>query len=111
MAHATGMGLEYQKMLLTKVDRIVTTDSKITLRDNSCIEFTRGGLRSAGIVKKIFRIPSTNDVFITVYPLERSAGKLCTDDTTNAGIDILIYGSSFLPGGMYTHGPTSLPDR
>ena len=82
--------IEYHKMLLTKTNRIVTTDSKITMRDNSCILYKKGESQSIGIVHKIIHTPSTNRTVIIVYPLKPSHNKLCTDDVTNAGIDTHI---------------------
>ena len=79
----------YQRMLLTKTNRIITTDSKVTMRDNSCIAYSKHGSRRIGIVHKIIHVPEHN-TFIIVYPLEPSNNKLCSDTVTNAAIDIHI---------------------
>ena len=84
------MAIEYQKMLLTKTNRIVTTSSKVTMRDNSCIAYMMDELWNIGIVHKIIHIPTTKQTFIIVYPLSPTHNKLCRDEVTNAGIDTHI---------------------
>ena len=91
--------LSFPQVMFTKSRRIVTTNTKTTLRDNSCIIYAKDGLCQFGILHKV--IQSDNETFALVKTLIPSAEKLCRDSTTHARIDEHLLKVS-LP--RYSHG-------
>ena len=74
-----GPVLSYPKLILTESRRIVTTDSKKTLRDNSCVLYEKEGSCRVGNLHKV--VQSDDGTFAFVKTLIPSGETLCTDDT------------------------------
>ena len=73
----------YPQLFLKDCGKFVTTDSKRTLRDNSCVQYTKEGF-SVGILYKVIQAGETLAI---VKKLEIVGEKLCTDTTTYAKIE------------------------
>ena len=73
----------YSQLFLKDCGELVTTDSKRTLRDNSCVLYTKEGLSRIGILHKVIQAGET---LAFVKKLVSSGETLCTDTTTQAQI-------------------------
>lgn len=74
----------YRQLFLKDCGKFVSTNSKRTLRDNSCVQYEKEGF-SVGILHKVILAGET--VLAIVKRLEISKEKLCADTTTHAQID------------------------
>ena len=72
----------YPQLFLKDCGKLLTTDSKRTLRDNSCVQYTKEGL-FVGILHKVIQAGETLAI---VKKLEIVGETLCTDTTTHAKI-------------------------
>lgn len=73
----------YSQLFLKDCGKLVTTDTKRTLRDNSCVQYTKEGSSEVGILHKVIQAGET---LAFVKKLVSSGETLCTDTTTHAQI-------------------------
>ncbi len=78
--------LVYSKLLIRDSNRIISNDSKQTLRNNSCLKYQgSSGQDCFGLLRHV--LVHEQEAFVVIVSLKPTGMKLCSDDITHAQID------------------------